>query len=70
MAQKLQDYCWHWLEPEERMGAHVAEVVVLEQFTQILPSGGREWVNCHHPTSLSEAITLMEDYLTAEESEV
>uniref|UniRef100_A0A8C3XJW0 SCAN box domain-containing protein n=1 Tax=Chelydra serpentina TaxID=8475 RepID=A0A8C3XJW0_CHESE len=52
VAQKLGDYCWHWLEPEKHTGAQVDEVVVLE-----------EWVKRHRPTSLSEATTLLEDYL-------
>lgn len=47
------------------METQVAEIVVLDQLTQILQSGGREWVQRHWPMTLSEAIELMEDYLAA-----
>uniref|UniRef100_A0A8C3IZK9 SCAN box domain-containing protein n=1 Tax=Chrysemys picta bellii TaxID=8478 RepID=A0A8C3IZK9_CHRPI len=58
-----------WLEPEGLTGPQVAEMVALEQFTQILPAGGKAWVPCHRPATLSAAVGLMEDYLAAEGAE-
>uniref|UniRef100_A0A674JTB9 SCAN box domain-containing protein n=1 Tax=Terrapene triunguis TaxID=2587831 RepID=A0A674JTB9_9SAUR len=43
VAQSIRDHCWKWLNPEGLMGPQAAEMVALEQFTQILPLGGRAW---------------------------
>ncbi|XP_030416824.1 zinc finger and SCAN domain-containing protein 16-like [Gopherus evgoodei] len=69
VAQWVQDLCWRWLEPEGLTGPQVGEMVVLEQFTQILPAGVKAWVQRHQPATLSGAVGLMEDYLAAEEAE-
>lgn len=69
MSQCLRDYCWRWLAPENLTGPQVAEAVVLEQFMQMLPVRGKEWVRCHIPMALSEAISLMEDKQAAADSE-
>uniref|UniRef100_A0A8C0G9N8 Uncharacterized protein n=1 Tax=Chelonoidis abingdonii TaxID=106734 RepID=A0A8C0G9N8_CHEAB len=45
VAQRVQDLCWRWLEPEGLTGPQVAEMVALEQFTQILPAGGKHGCN-------------------------
>lgn len=37
--QKQQDSCWQWLRAGVKSGAQVAELVLLEQFTQILCLG-------------------------------
>uniref|UniRef100_K7EYB8 SCAN box domain-containing protein n=1 Tax=Pelodiscus sinensis TaxID=13735 RepID=K7EYB8_PELSI len=66
VAQRLREAAWRWLDPEQRTGPQVAELVVLEQFINILPSGGARWVRRHHPSTLSEAIELMNDYEAAE----
>lgn len=48
----------------------MAEVVILEQFTQILPGDGKEWGQWHQPMTLTEAIELMEDSLAADGSQL
>lgn len=59
VARCLWDHCWCWLKPEKQNEVQVAERVVLEQFTQILPAGGREWVTHQWPLNLSEAASYM-----------
>ncbi len=43
----------------------VIDLVVLEQFITRLPRRKAEWVRCHRPTSLGQAIQLAEDHLAA-----
>ncbi len=63
MAQQLQDACRKWLMAEPRDVEEVVDLVVLEQFIARLPRGTAEWVKCHCPTSLTQAIQLTEDHL-------
>lgn len=69
VAQCLQDSAWWWLDSEKHLEALGAEKVILKQFTQILPSRGKEWVQQHQPAAFSVAIELMEGYLVAETPE-
>uniref|UniRef100_A0A674JBD8 SCAN box domain-containing protein n=1 Tax=Terrapene triunguis TaxID=2587831 RepID=A0A674JBD8_9SAUR len=69
VAQRIRDHCCKWLNPEGLTGPQVAEMVALEQFTQILPPGGRAWVRRHRPATLSAVVALMEDYLSADGTE-
>ncbi len=45
--------------------SRVIDLVVLEQFIARLPRRTAEWVQCHRPTSLRQAIQLAEDHLGA-----
>ncbi|KAG6922368.1 zinc finger and SCAN domain containing 29, partial [Chelydra serpentina] len=69
VAQKVRDLCWRWLEPERHTSCQVAEAVVLEQFLRILPTGGKEWVQRHTPKTLTEATSLVEDFMAVEPEE-
>uniref|UniRef100_A0A8C8VH95 CCHC-type domain-containing protein n=1 Tax=Pelusios castaneus TaxID=367368 RepID=A0A8C8VH95_9SAUR len=66
VAQRIKEDCWRWLEPDQRTAGQVAEEVALEQFVQVLPPGGKEWVQRHRPKTLAEAVSLTEDYMAAE----
>ncbi len=65
MAQQLRDACRKWLMAEPRDVEGVIDLVVLEQFVARLPRRTAEWVQCHHPTSLAQAIQLAEDHMAA-----
>ncbi len=65
MAQQLRDACRKWLLAEPRNVEGVIDLVVLEQFVARLPRRTAEWVQCHRPTSLAQAIQLAEDHLAA-----
>ena len=62
-AQRLTDLARRWLQPEIRSAAGVVEQVVLERFVTGLPAATATWVHCHHPSSLSAAVTLAEDHM-------
>ncbi len=65
MAQQLRDTCRKWLMAEPRDGEGVIDLVVLGQFIARLPRRTAEWVQCHRPTSLTQAIQLAEDHMVA-----
>ncbi len=65
MAHQLRDACRKWLMAESRNVEGVIDLVVLEQFIVRLPRRTAEWVQCHHPTSLTQAIQLAEDHMVA-----
>ncbi len=65
MAQQLRDACRKWLMAESRDVEGVIDLVVLEQFIVRLPRRTAEWVQCHRPTSLTQAIQLTEDHMVA-----
>uniref|UniRef100_K7EYA7 Gypsy retrotransposon integrase-like protein 1 n=1 Tax=Pelodiscus sinensis TaxID=13735 RepID=K7EYA7_PELSI len=69
VAHRLKESGMRWLEPEPKTGMQVAEIVILEQFIQVLPGEGQRWVRRHRPSTLAEAVTLMEDFVAAEGTE-
>ncbi|XP_060778632.1 uncharacterized protein LOC132887175 [Neoarius graeffei] len=64
-GQQLRDACWRWLRADDRDAEGIIDQVVLEQFIACLPAGTAEWVQCHHPASLDQAVGLAEDHLAA-----
>ncbi|KAJ1212117.1 hypothetical protein NDU88_007453 [Pleurodeles waltl] len=68
VAHELRDWARRWLKPEIRSPEEIVEIIVVEQFIQILPQGAGEWIS-HHMASLSLdiAIQLIENYLAGED---
>ncbi|XP_060775570.1 zinc finger and SCAN domain-containing protein 29-like [Neoarius graeffei] len=64
-GQQLLDTCWRWLRADNCDGEEIVDQVVLEQFVSCLPAGTAEWVQCHRPASLDQAVELVEDHLAA-----
>ncbi|XP_051989667.1 zinc finger protein 445-like [Xyrauchen texanus] len=64
-AQRLRDACRRWLLSRDRGVEELIDQVVLEQFVQRLPRKTAEWVQCHRPASLEEAVRLAEDHMAA-----
>ncbi|XP_067305339.1 zinc finger and SCAN domain-containing protein 21-like [Pseudorasbora parva] len=65
MAQQLRDACRRWLGPDKNDGNNIVDRVVLEQFIAWLPKKTAQWVQCHRPASLDQAIQLAEDQMVA-----
>ncbi|XP_051521444.1 uncharacterized protein LOC127422083 isoform X6 [Myxocyprinus asiaticus] len=64
-SQWLRDECRKWLLAGNHDVVGIIDQVVLEQLIHRLPRGTAEWVHCHHPASLEEAVRLAEDHLAA-----
>ncbi|XP_051558201.1 uncharacterized protein LOC127443558 [Myxocyprinus asiaticus] len=64
-AQWLRDACRRWLLAGDRDVDGIIDQVVLEQLIHRLPKGTVEWVQCHRPASLEEAVRLAEDHMAA-----
>ncbi|XP_042329940.1 uncharacterized protein LOC121934032 [Sceloporus undulatus] len=69
LGQKVKANALRWLKPAVRSATEVAEQIMIEQYVMALPSSARNWVRCHRPQALDEAMLLMEAFATAEESE-
>ncbi|XP_016091013.1 SCAN domain-containing protein 3-like [Sinocyclocheilus grahami] len=65
MVQQLRDACRRWLMANTSDVEEVIDRVVLEQFVARLPRKTAQWVQCHRPTSLNQAIQLAEDQMVA-----
>ncbi|XP_051580876.1 zinc finger protein with KRAB and SCAN domains 7-like [Myxocyprinus asiaticus] len=57
-VRRLRDACRRWLLAGDCDVDGIIDQVVLEQFTHRLPKGTAEWVQCHRPASLEEAVYI------------
>ena len=56
-----------WIQPKGKTGKQVLELVIMQQLISTLGPGLRNWVIKNKPSNLEGAVTLLEDYLEAEE---
>ena len=59
--RRLHELCRLWLRPETHSKEQMLELLVLEQFLRILPTGLRARVRERRPQSGEEAVVVLED---------
>lgn len=60
---RLDEAAQKWLRPKDRTKSQIVDIVVLEQFLQVLPLGMQAWVRAKEPSTSEEAAQLAEAYL-------
>nr|XP_056702016.1 zinc finger protein 1 homolog [Euleptes europaea] len=60
---RLDEAAQKWLRPQDRTKGQIVDMIILEQFLQVLPWGMQTWVRAKKPRSSEEAALLAEAYL-------
>ncbi|XP_015283485.1 PREDICTED: zinc finger protein 773-like [Gekko japonicus] len=60
---RLDEAAQRWLRPQDRTKGQIVDMIVLEQFLEVLPWGMQTWVRAKEPRSSEEAARLAEAYL-------
>ncbi|XP_077180872.1 zinc finger protein 202-like isoform X2 [Paroedura picta] len=60
---RLDEAAQRWLRPQDHTKGQIVDMIVLEQFLQVLPWGMQTWVRAKQPRSSEEAARLAEAYL-------
>ncbi|XP_036299388.1 zinc finger protein 75D isoform X2 [Pipistrellus kuhlii] len=61
-VHQLQELCHQWLKPEILSKEQILELLVLEQFLNILPRDIQNWVQRYRPQSIKEVVALVEHF--------
>ncbi|XP_053146319.1 zinc finger and SCAN domain-containing protein 30-like isoform X2 [Hemicordylus capensis] len=64
---RLKDLCCRWLKMETCTKEQILDLLVLEQFINILPLNIHRWIAKFAPGSCSDAVALAEDFLLKQE---
>ncbi|XP_026548126.1 zinc finger and SCAN domain-containing protein 21-like [Notechis scutatus] len=59
----LKKFCWGWLQPEKRTKDQILELVILEQFLEILPLEIQRRIRGYGAETCSLAVALAEEFL-------
>lgn len=65
IGQRIQAACLWWLRPEVSTKEQIIEGICVEHYTAVLPFKPKNWVACHQPATLEDAIVLIEAYMSA-----
>ncbi|XP_072844946.2 uncharacterized protein LOC110088025 isoform X1 [Pogona vitticeps] len=63
ILSQLSEAAQQWLHPQERNKEQIVDLVILEQFLDVLPVEMRMWVKAREPGSSKEAAELAEAYI-------
>lgn len=63
ILSQLSEAAQQWLHPQERNKEQIVDLVILEQFLDVLPMETRMWVKAREPGSSKEAAELAEAYI-------
>ncbi|XP_039379125.1 BAG family molecular chaperone regulator 4 isoform X4 [Mauremys reevesii] len=64
---QLSELCHKWIQPESKSAALIADMLIIEQFLEILPHDVQTWVRRNRPDTGSKAVSLAEYFLAIKE---
>ncbi|KAM6151610.1 zinc finger protein 75D-like [Rhynchocyon petersi] len=62
IANQLREFCRQWLRPESHSKEQILELLVMEQFLNILPNTIQTQMQKHHPQSIEETVALVRQF--------
>uniref|UniRef100_A0A8C4VJ16 SCAN box domain-containing protein n=1 Tax=Gopherus evgoodei TaxID=1825980 RepID=A0A8C4VJ16_9SAUR len=64
---QLSELCHKWIQPKSKSAALIADMLITEQFLEILPRDVQTWVRKNRPDTGSKAVSLAEYFLAIKE---